>query len=454
MQLQITAALLKTHNWNTICNDLGLNKEDRTKLKHYFVTRNKQILREDRILGKMREKQLAHLVNMDQSILKNNDVPLQLVLSKISRNAHAVILEMSEPELEFCRADDILAARQLLRKHGLDEGLAGEWGSPLVELTSNNHAEEDILPEKFQWRDTWTLPENTFIKPHGPIRDCAPGRSFATLPSFVKSMCSNRGPYNTINPRETFRDDVDPHPLKDWKEHIPFYLRDEFQAMSKKIRERIRRQISGTKDISEHTRVRVGPRGEARLSPTFRDQSLDRWMKREQEKESQRALLRRPHVPLPLFDDGTPSKFPKGTPSPPGTNDTQPVTRSLGGCWSLNDVHPSVSQSRYERQIEDARLESAQERQMRVTQSVDTGTASIRDLPKCFTNLSDEKRKMNFQTRLPSKPVTDLPGHREPLRSRSHVQNPDGRMISISEDDQKVLDDLFFKYIVPGSYTK
>ncbi|KAK5796336.1 hypothetical protein VI817_005621 [Penicillium citrinum] len=356
MQLQIATALLKIYNWDNMCIKLDIIGEDRANLSRYLNTRSQQIYREDQALAKMREQQLTHLMGIDQSILRRNEVPHQLVLRKISRQYHNRILEITDPELEFCRADDILAARQFLRQHDLSEKLAGEWASPMVELSSKKQTETLSFPEKFQWKDNWTLPMECYISPHGPIRDCAPGPSFNALPSFAKSMCSKGGSYLTINPRDLIREDIDNHPLKTWKEHTPFYQRDKFLEARKRVREKNCKRETESVNISEYTRLRVGSKQEARLSFAYRNQPFDRLIKLARDREAQNQATHTPHVPLPLHTNESPSRLPKGTQVTSHLQDS-PVTRSLGGCWSLNDIHPSESQHRYERQIDDAKRE-------------------------------------------------------------------------------------------------
>ena len=84
MQLQIATALLKIYNWDNMCIKLDIIGEDRANLSRYLNTRSQQIYREDQALAKMREQQLTHLMGIDQSILRRNEVPHQLVLRKIS----------------------------------------------------------------------------------------------------------------------------------------------------------------------------------------------------------------------------------------------------------------------------------------------------------------------------------------------------------------------------------
>jgi hypothetical protein len=366
----------------------------------------------------MREKQLAHLMNVDQSVLKQSPVPHQLVLNrltKISRDFHESLTEMAKPELEFCRADDILAARQFLRDHYLNENLVGQWGSAFVELTAMPRTENHSLPERFQWKEDWTIPAYSFINPHGLIQDCAPGLSSDDFPSSAGNMRFTNGCYDTINPRDTFQGDR--HPYSYWTEHTPFYLRDEFQDARMKVREHIRREMSSPLGGSEFTRIQVGQRQEARLSLGSRERKLNsprdlsskRRVSLAGAREIQKAHFHQPHVPLPGQDDETPSKPPKKAPKPFQMCD-EPVTRSLGGCWYFNDAHPSVSQSRYKRQIEEARLEAEQKKMRNLAWLMEYETSGTYGSSSPALDFSDEVSYSSSQDDLSTKFMQDLPG--------------------------------------------
>lgn len=434
-----------------MCSKLDLNKNDRRKLAHCLDTRNQQISREDRALAQMREKQLAHLMNTDQSILRDNEVPHQLVLRRISKQMHNRIIEMGKPELQFCQAVDILAARQFLRRRHLKDDLAGEWGSPMVELASIRQTENRDLPERFQWKDDWALPANCFISPHGPIRDCAPGPSFAGMATFTKSMCSQGGPYTTINPRDTFRDDND-QSFEKWAEYIPFFLREEFQKAHKKVRDCVRMEMASPRNISELTRVRVGPRREARISLAFRDQTFEEMLRVAREREYRKERQQQPHVPLSLIDEddgGTPSKPPKNTQGYPRLHD-EPLTRSMGGCWSLNKIHPSVSQSRYERQIEEARLDHEEGKQRPQTMFTETEPAWDQTSPKYLDDFPVEASSGNSHAGFSEYFINDLPDLGETFTRYPTVENANG-WIEPSWPDQQAMDDFLAQYINPDA---
>lgn len=363
----------------------------------------------------MREKQLAHLINIDQSILKQSPVPHQFVLNRISRDFQNSLTAMARPELEFCRADDILAARQFLRNQDLNENLAGEWESAIVELAAIPRTENHDLREIFQWKENWTIPACSFINPQAPIRGCAPGPLSDKIPFSAENMYFKNGSYSTINPRDTFQGDRSPFVC--WKEHTPFYLRDEFQDARMKIREHVQKEMSSPLDGSEFTRIQVGPRQEARLSLGFhdrilhnpRDLSFKRRVKLAGAKEIQKAHFHQPHVSLPGKEDETPSKPPKETYKCAHVDD-EPVTRSLGGCWSFNDVPPSVSQSRYKRQIEEARLESERMKMRNLAWLMEYETSGTYGSPKTTQSFTDEILYGGSQDVLSAEFMQNLPG--------------------------------------------
>lgn len=401
----------------------------------------------------MREKQLTHIMSMDQSVLKHSPVPHQLVLNRISQDFQKCLTMMAKPELEYCRADDILAARQFLRDHDLNENLAGQWGSPLVELAAMPRTESHDITEEFQWKEDWTIPACSFIKTQGPIRDCVPGRSFNEMPSSAENMFVKNAHYSTINPRDTYQGDR--HLFTSWTEHTPFYLCDEFQEARMKVREHIRKEMPPPLDGSEFTRIQVGPRQEARVSLGLRDRVLhnsrDLLFKRRVSlaaaKEVQKSHFHKPHVPLSIVDDETPSKLPKHTHKSSQVYD-EPVTRYLGGCWSFNEVPPSISQLRFQRQIEEARKESEQKKMKNLARLMEYETSGAYSSPETPQAPTDQVTDDNPQEFTSAEFMHSLPGLDDTFFGTYPTVETDWMALSLP-DDYFPNDTLFNPYMGP-----
>lgn len=157
MQVEIVENMIKDGmSWKHIYTRLEIPRKGRDKFKVFLKTRNQQMRREDRNLAKMRENQLRALMRIDNSDIKTNDVPHQLVLRRIFGKATQESMSDRIPDFFLCQAADVLAGRQYLARRSLPRSLAGAWDHSLVVLR-NMDDEASFEPEQFEWKEDLTL---------------------------------------------------------------------------------------------------------------------------------------------------------------------------------------------------------------------------------------------------------------------------------------------------------
>ncbi|KAL2006422.1 hypothetical protein VTN00DRAFT_9090 [Thermoascus crustaceus] len=150
LQVEIIENLLQTHSWGRIMSKLGLTVENCRKVQEHIKSRNKQIELENTQLKEMREKQLRALMRIDNSELKLNRVPHQLVFRKTSRQYSRKLRESIASDYLLCQAGEVLGARRFLHKRGLDPRYAGDWNNEMVVLRKS---QGDLDTETFEWKD-------------------------------------------------------------------------------------------------------------------------------------------------------------------------------------------------------------------------------------------------------------------------------------------------------------
>ncbi|KAJ5578281.1 uncharacterized protein N7459_007245 [Penicillium hispanicum] len=347
LQVEIIENMLKTENWRSICGKLGLKADDRRKVHSYLDIRNKQIRRENKQLARMRDSQLRALMRIDNSDVKCNNVPHQLVLRKLTRKTTRKLLESEYTDLLMCQAADVLAARQYLHQRELPRDLAGDWGQSLVVL--REPAEVSSLgPEKFEWKEHLSLEAEIACqrRPDGAgDEDCTGAKS-----NFLKNI----GKGSTVNPRDIPLNKDDDEPFPDWDR----YCRDSKLnpgAPSKRRDEGLICLNVGTEQAAQIQSYQDS-------QPPFPPTSL----------QSEPPPTISPLVlsSLPEPGEETPSKLPATPRAWANLNaicsgallssPEEPVTRSLGGCWSFNALDPAIGHARYMRQIEQAKREAEQ----------------------------------------------------------------------------------------------
>ncbi|KAL1999293.1 hypothetical protein VTN02DRAFT_4724 [Thermoascus thermophilus] len=150
LQVEIIENLLPTHSWGRIMSMLGLTVKDCAKVQEHIKNRNKQIELENTQLKEMREKQLRALMRIDNSELKLNRVPPQLVFRKTSRQYRRKLREDIASDYLLCQAGEVLGARRFLHKRGLDPRYAGDWHNEMVVLRKS---QGDPDTETLEWKD-------------------------------------------------------------------------------------------------------------------------------------------------------------------------------------------------------------------------------------------------------------------------------------------------------------
>jgi hypothetical protein len=202
MQAEIFENMRNEYNYWSLCRALDISEEEREKVEEYIGVRRKQILRENKALNQMRQKQRMALMNIDNSDLKLFEPPPQLVLKKIAKDTTRKLID-SYTGLILCQSHDFLKARQYLHQHGLDRRYAGDWRDSLVALKES--AEDGPDPDKFEWEE-----ELRFTPPPPPVD---PARARA-LENVVNSI--NRESRDSIAPAVLIRRSTDQKPIQDW----------------------------------------------------------------------------------------------------------------------------------------------------------------------------------------------------------------------------------------------
>ncbi|KAJ5097168.1 hypothetical protein N7456_007889 [Penicillium angulare] len=389
LQVEIVENMMKNgYSWGRICVELEIRKGSRDKLRRFLRVRNQQIERENRLLAKMRGNQLRALMRIDNSDIRRNDVPHQLVLRRYSRNATRAINESNAPrnihgtkvsDLFLCQAADVLAARQYLHRRALPRSFAGEWGHSLVVLQPPND-DSNLEPEKFEWKTDFNADSN-LSKEH--IVRMRYGRVpvLLTKRGFVQITASK----GTVNPseltlpighsNENFALD------RDWDSYFPDWM-----AQNEALKVMSRQQSDGI------VTLKIGSKGAARIRDYGSHKNDYGFSRPTQFRPMTPPRTNSPNLfssPLVGLDD-TPTKISRRRhPWPshllelanepvekidgviqaqisragiPPRRAERPIKRMLGGPWSMSaiwDIEPSIAQARYTHEIEEARLEAA-----------------------------------------------------------------------------------------------
>ncbi|KLJ08332.1 hypothetical protein EMPG_16238 [Blastomyces silverae] len=163
LQTEIFENLRSVCDFRQAAEMLRLSPSDQVKMLAHSAARKEQVQQENARLDEMRTKQLRALLQLDNSYLKTQKVPGELVFRNISKK----FLDMtigSDPDYSMSQASDILIARKYLRSLGLDPKLAGEWSNNLVTMTTTALADAD---EDFEWTGELPVAEEDTISDHG-----------------------------------------------------------------------------------------------------------------------------------------------------------------------------------------------------------------------------------------------------------------------------------------------
>ncbi|KAI9923826.1 hypothetical protein MW887_008308 [Aspergillus wentii] len=203
LQVEIFENLLESHSWSSVSHMLGLTDEECDQAREHFSGRNEQIVLENRLLERMREKQLRGLMRIDNSS-RHKRVPHQLVFRNASKQYIHKLRDAIHTDYLLCHAGEIMNARRFLHKRGIDRGYAGTWSNSLAVLQI---FEDDSEPETFEWTER-------LIEPCSSRANIAVSNSDQTLSAIPSSQrqlstLTKRSVFNPIGRSGT----VDPQQL-------------------------------------------------------------------------------------------------------------------------------------------------------------------------------------------------------------------------------------------------
>jgi hypothetical protein len=328
MQVEIVENTMRYHNWRRVCDILDLGPDDRKQLMEVISIRNKQIHRENKRLEQMRRKQRNVLMKIDNSKLKRFKPPPQLVLKRIARETNRNLVLTKYTDLLMCQAHEVLKARQYLHQHGLPRRYAGDWGDCLVVLRESENSHE---PDKFEWKENmrFTPPPNEMETSDDPVMD----ETNSAKSAFIQSIGTN----GTMNPKDLIRRNTDPDPIMDWGK---YYERNPDSSW-----DTTKTRLGGM------VKVNVGPRNAAQIQP-YKQAGVT-----PQGLSSQAHGTAMTEPPLPESPPETPSKGPRNGAQPVFKKPARPLTRVLTGNWSSAGSNSSESHLKYQRSIQQAKLE-------------------------------------------------------------------------------------------------
>ncbi|KAJ5752857.1 hypothetical protein N7520_009774 [Penicillium odoratum] len=404
LQVEIIENMFKAgSSWSHICAKLDLQKGERNKFREFLKTRNQQFRRENLHLAKMRDNQLHALMQIDNSNIKTNDVPHQLVLRRLTEQATYDIMSDRLPDLLMCQAADILAARQYLRRRSLSQNLAGEWDHSLVVLRQPDD-ENSLEPEQFKWKENLNLaPElteeieflrdgdNPVIKTRRGYIQCVAGKDTVYLRD-VKLKAGEKQP--SENWRKSFRNwDPENQVQKSNLDHegdglVRLMVGHERAAQIHQFDLEVK-QEGEDDDTMMYLSVTTPQRNATPIpdsSPCVApdDTPMRKPIKPKvlshqlvesssppldvlqvgKEIHKALALVRPKRLQIPLkrvYDPPRHGLFSVRRMNHSDEEILMPVKRSLGGCWSMSSIRfidPAVGQERYMQQIEEARYEA------------------------------------------------------------------------------------------------
>ncbi|KAJ5806628.1 uncharacterized protein N7503_004230 [Penicillium pulvis] len=405
MQVEIVENMFKDGmSWKHIYTRLEIPRKGRNKFKVFLETRNQQMRREDRNLAKMRENQLRALMRIDNSDIKTNDVPHQLVLRRSFGKATQESMSDRIPDFFLCQAADVLAGRQYLARRSLPRSLAGAWDHSLVALRKLDD-EASFEPEQFEWKEDLTLaPElsdeiemlrngdNPILRTKRGYIQCVPGKGTV----YIRDLDLKPG---------------DEQPTVDWRKYFPYCKPipdDQVQDL----------ELYGQSDGL--VRLAIGPGGAAQIQWDDEEtKQANPMVNFESSPWTPPRQVRTPNPEWPpvVAPDDTPMKMsinprmladqlaalpgqpceefrvgkeihralslthPRGSGtgkkrmySPPKLGmfsvgfahqskllEEMPLKRSMGGCWSMSSIRyvdPAIGQNRYTQQIQEAKYEA------------------------------------------------------------------------------------------------
>ena len=369
MRVEILDNMLPMHGFTTACHLLGLTAKQREEIFKHLNRRNRQIERENTQLAEMRLKQRRALLRIDNSDLKHNSVPPQLVFSKMSERCADTLRKKVKTDYLLCHAGDLLNARRFLHRRGLDRSFAGNWSNSLVALRAPESVTEE---EMFEWKGP-VAPEKQAPTSEAPLRPYTPTPYANAGTSFKMEKLNQRASFInaagralTVNPRELALRKGDPFAQPKWLTDLQRQIQKEkFERHKREHREEeahrrglVRLKI-GTERAAQIRNLET-PRYAARQvydQPNVFQQSIDfsSWGMSPTKKRFDEipGMVCRPRFPndRPSFDE---------EPQPP-------ARRVMGGRWSYDSIAPhrilqTNSSFRLRQKLEEAKMDAQRER--------------------------------------------------------------------------------------------
>jgi hypothetical protein len=202
LRAEITDNLLEQGNWDYAMQKLGLTRKQQKKAEESANRYHKTVVREDKGLEIMRDKQLRYLLSVDLSRGKRGQD--ELFLGKITARYHQQILDDPDRCFISCKTRDLRKAWHFLEEHGLPRGLAGDWGNGDKSMQPKEN--DEPIAKRVKWSYPLAITEGRSVMSMyvGPAKQ----RSLAEKTAVINNVCrgsSIAGPADTVHPMETLQ---------------------------------------------------------------------------------------------------------------------------------------------------------------------------------------------------------------------------------------------------------
>ncbi|RMJ26373.1 hypothetical protein PHISP_02753 [Aspergillus sp. HF37] len=384
MQVEIFNNLIQSHSFSGVCHMLRLTIEECNKVRERLDSPNEQIQLENSELEDMRGKQVRALMRIDNSALRQNKVPHQLVFRKTSRQCTRRLRESIGMDYLLCESGDLLNARRFLHKRGINRSYAGDWSNNMVTLRAPN---DDSEPETFEWKEDLTgeayTPGQDAVVAYTPTPSKEPRLSLCLPEKHNReSFINDSGKALDVNPWEAVQRKGNPYASPRWLEQYQSQLHNErFERLKREHARTVAAQNSGLVclkiGVGRAAQIRSSERSYLDKGDMFRPSCGTWYRNKPSESKDVRPLEQYAIVGHPVFPNTRPviTGPPGLTRCPPIPNanaepvmsDPQPVRRVMGGNWSYNSVelsqNPQISSfSRARQRLEAAKQEEQQKR--------------------------------------------------------------------------------------------
>jgi hypothetical protein len=385
MQVEIFNNLIQSHSFSGVCHMLRLTIEECNEVQERLDSPNEQIQLENSELEDMREKQFRALMRIDNSALRQNKVPHQLVFRKTSRQCTRRLRESIGMDHLLCQSGDLLNARRFLHKRGIDRSYAGDWSNDMVTLRA---PDDDSEPETFEWKEDLTCEAynpgrgQDAVMAYTPTPSKEPRLSLP-LPEKLnrESFINESGKALDINPWDAVQRKGNPYASRWLEEYQSQLHKERFERLKREHAKAVAAQNSGLVRLKigagRAAQIRSSERSYLDQGDMFRP-SCGTWCRNKpSESKGVRPLEQHAMVDHPVFPNTRPvitgppglircPPIPKAS-AEPVMSDPQPVRRVLGGNWSYNSVelsqNPQLSSfSRARQRLETAKQEEQQRR--------------------------------------------------------------------------------------------